>query len=947
MPGKKINTCEDFIKEALTLAYGDRENWTEDGWNDRIKERFETNRNLYNFRIREITEDSILGATDNYFGLIKAMNQLDRIIETESDPVKKTMAMSLRHVAYPKCKTIIENNTLEHIKSFYDEIIRDNKVSKKAADDFKARIDKSNAATSGSAKKAQNGVDPNEMHFNEIPSGEQLVVLTTLIGSFMDNNICLNNDGSVRRENQPMKEILDEVNKCADKLMKNARGDFFSGFSAEDDTEKADLSALKSLYKNLDAEKKAAYATDIAGFNNLASYANMDITPNVDSLALNLDKSPVVTTTAESFVRNHTSDTLTFAEIEWGESNVDYMIEGLYTADELKELKKAGIDPAMGILVDGKPIDFSARNDSMLKSAKLKCEIVSKAIQGSKLDAVKIVPDGNGGYKNGKVVPVKTDLSMKTERRSIWTILKELFGFAFSFKDRVKKANNEKRDYQIDPENARTLSSAKRAVESMQLRDISDDSLRYNNKLDIDFFGDIYKSNGSDEDKQEAIFNGIMKDSYYTSMRNSRVPILSTLGRVPSRVDLAVIYGMTKGHTFEEMIADTAEGKTLRKQVGKEFVDIFKVCSLEEFAKKHELDAKSPETRDVYNTFILEKIEDVEKMLTKDCETFVTLPLDIPDPSNHAEYMSKYYKLSRFLSISKDIDQAFKPLEENRITPTKAVYEKEKTDTKPLSYSENKAKQVFKRTSAVYNHISSMIEPFMKIGFPVSFYTDYLKSDTYIDPKDITESSIDVDMAAVSKSALSYIQKSTKGMNTIADLNNNKELCNNIIAVAFSCKSAVPDKSLDLFNKEANLYIPSENPDFTPIIVEPEKKQITAFDQIIDYSNLYTMSADIAHGFEIALDKYDKIISEDAKNLSLSERVEAIKAAQKAGLDISEEEEKKADSAEKQVDAAEKQADSKERVSFTELTEEKAHVTEKPKNAAHAEKTLDAGSLSK
>lgn len=948
MPGKKINTCEEFIKEALTLGYNSSDNWTEAEWNDQIQERFNSNRNIYNFRIREVTENSILGATDNYFGLIKMMNQLDRIIENETDPVKKTMAMSVRHVAYPKCKTIIENNTLESIKSFYDEIMRDNTVSEKASKDFLARVAISNAATSGSAANALKGVDPNTAHFNELPSGEQLVVLSTLIGSFMDNNSCFNDNGTVRRENQPMKEVLDEVNKCADNLMKNARGDLFSGFNTEDDTEKADLNALKSLYKNLNSEKKATYSADIAGFNNLASYAYMDITPNVDSLALNLDKSPVVTTTAESFIRKHTSNTLSFAEIEWGESNVDYMIEGLYTADELKELKRAGLDPAMGILIDGKPIDFDAnKSHNMLQSAKAKCEIVSKALQGSKIDAAKFVPDGRGGYTSGKIVPVKTDFSMRTERRSIWTILKELFGFVFSVKDRVAKANNAKRDYQIDPEKSKVASVAKRNAESLQLKEISTHALELDNKLDIDFFGDVYPAEGSIDDKQEAILNGIKKDSQYTSADNTDISIINTVGRITSRVNLAIVYGLTKGHTVEEMMAETPAGRTLRKQVGKEFVEEFKVCSLEEFAKKHELDVKSPETRDVYNTFVLEKVQDVEKMCAKSCEALTNLPLEIPDPSNHADFIEKYGKISRQISFAKDIAQSYESLVSNRILPLENDDEEKKTEIKPLSYSEQKSKQVFKRTAALHNYTSSMLEPIVKIGFPINYFSDYVKSAEYADTSLIDGSSFKADMAAVSKSVLTYLKDRTSEMNTIGDLNNNKALCAEIYALGFTCQIGTPDKSEELFVKEANLYIPSEAPDFNPVYVQPQSKQISVFGDTIDYSDLHANAKKIADGFTKGIEKYDAIIGENEAKLSISERIEAIKAAQSAGLDIPEEEEKKADDKEKQAAPAEKQAAPKEKVSFTELAEEKPHITEKPKDAAHAVKTLEAGSLSK
>ena len=50
-----IKTGADFIKEAINVGYGDAANWTIDNWNDQIAERFNSGRELYSFRITDIT----------------------------------------------------------------------------------------------------------------------------------------------------------------------------------------------------------------------------------------------------------------------------------------------------------------------------------------------------------------------------------------------------------------------------------------------------------------------------------------------------------------------------------------------------------------------------------------------------------------------------------------------------------------------------------------------------------------------------------------------------------------------------------------------------------------------------------------------------------------------------------------------------------------------------
>lgn len=921
MPGKRITSGKDFIKEAMEIAYNSRDNWTEAEWNNQIKERFDANRNIYNFRIREVTENSILGATDNYFGLIKMMNQLDRIIENETDPVKKTMAMSVRHVVYPKCEQIIENNTLESIKSFRNEIIQDNDVSAKAIREFDAKIEVSNRATSGSAANALAGVDPNDAHFEDIPSGEQLVVLQTLIGSFMDKNICKDANGQIRRENQSMKDVLGEINRRAFEIMGDAAGMGRSGIRPINDAEKADFNALKEQIKGLSAEDKTAYTNGVANFYGLRSYANMDITPKVNSLTLSLDKNPVVQTTAEAYVEKQKNGTLSFAEMEWGESNLDYMVEGLYTADELKNLKRAGIDPAMGILVDGKPVNFNSRGTpTMLDSAKKKCEIVSSAMQGAKIDVTKFVPDGRGGYTSGNIVPVKTDLSMNTERRSIWTILKQLFGFIVTLKDKITQANKEVRDYQFDPD-AATISTAKKAAEAAQIRAKLNERGDFSTSMDLDFYGDIYPTNDPNVDKHDAITEGISRDRNFTNADTPNNPtgeILKTVGRIPSRVNLAVFYGMSKGHSYEDMTANTPEGRTLRRQVGRDFVEEFKVCKIEEYAQQKNLDPTNDNTIKQYRTFVLGKTQNLETILAKGCEEFVKLPIPKLDPNDHAQFAENLTKLDGITKMAKDVSQSFENLTKNTLAP-----------------SDPTAMRISDRTAAVFTFASSQLEPIIKVGMATDVYTDFIKSDDYINPEGKDIPPFVVDGAAKAKASLTYFKENSEGVNTIDDLNKNKELSLQVLTLGFVSTMPDPSVTKEIAKNEIKYYLPSENAAKKPIVIDPEAKTVDAFGSVFDYSDMYNNVKTTSEEFTMGIDHYTQMLPENQRTLPVSERIAAVKAFQEEVA------------ANKAKVMSEIQVHAKEKMSFSELLGDKTRdVTAKPKEQSH-EKTLEAGGLTK
>ena len=904
-----IKTGADFIREAINVGYGNKDNWTLAQWDAQSSNRYSADRDITGFRITDITENSILGATGNYFGMIKMMNNLDSIIENETDPVKKAMAIAVRHVGFPECEKIIENNTIESIKGFRNEIINDpaNKVSPKAIKEFDARVAISNRAVTGRPNFG-NVFDPNEVRYEDIPSNEQLVLIQTLIGSFMDREVCRKTDGNVRPENQPMRDLLGKINACANDLIGKANGEPGADFKPSDGREKADFEALKKQIKALSPEQKTECLDAVRGFSTLAQYANMDITPKLNNITLTLGKNPIVKTTAESFVEKQTSGNLSFSEIEWGESNLDNMAESLYTADELKRLKNAGYDPAMGILVNGQPTGWEiGQSGSMLDSAKKKCEIVSSAMQGSKIDVMKFVPDGMGGYKAGDTVPVKTDLSMNTEKRSIWTILKQLFGFIMTLKDKVFQANNEVRDYQINPDNSQTFFATRKPMVADQIRKKGDNHEQLRN-LDNDFFADIYPVKDEKFSPTETIALGIKDDTTYSrnGSETSTEPFIRTMSRQPSRVHLAIVYGMTKGHSYEEMTADTPEAKLLRGTIGKEFVEDIKVCNFRDYANANNLDIENADSRKQYNDFILGKFENIEKLYTKSCEELVKLPIIKIDPNDHASFIENTGKLQTITAIAKDISQSYESMTQNKLAP-----------------SDPEVAKAFDRMSAVFNNGSSQLEPTIRLGICNSLYSDFFLKDKL--------TTIEASRAAIGKSALTYFKNNSENINTIDDLNKAGDLTMNILAIGNFATLPFTDIPKTTLTDVANLYLPSEHVETAPVVVDTQDKKIKFFNDFSDYRSIYDLTKTTTLDFTKGIEKYNELLPEDKRALPLSERLDDIKAA---------------------INASEKTADKsaeapKKKIGFSELVNEKNQINEKPKEVAPKEKTPNMGGMKK
>lgn len=918
MPKTKIKSYEDLLKFAVGSTYNaDDAAISKEELDERVQERYKANGETNTYRINDINNGYAWGLSGYCSRIINSMNRLDQAIENETDPVQKAMGMAVRRFAFPELERIIEDDIFDMAKSSRDDIYSNFDVSKDAADKFDKRIEQAEKNISGDRDKLWYA-DINKLHYADIPAAEQLNTLDLLMKAFTDKKAFTNVDG-IREvnQNQPMTDVLEQVNKNAKEILGKMKGEKGANFKPSTEAEKNDFEALKAQYEKMSAAEKASYEDAIAGFTKIENYADMDITPKIKSANLIFDKHPVVDLTAESFVQKQSRNELSPTETEWGETNIDRMVQSLYTDDELDALRKAGIDPAMGILVDGKGVDWQPNTtnstnfheNTVRQNADIKCGIAAKAMEGAQLDVCKFVPDGKGGYKSGPVVPVKTDLSMKTQRRSLWTMLKQLFGFTVTLKDKVKQANDAEREYQVNPDNAKIPAAAKRNAEVIAMRNKFSEQNKLSSAMDLDFFESVYPTDNPKADKHDAISSGIRKDAIFTTFDNNQGEIVKTVGRESSRVNLAILYGMANGHSYDEMTADTPEAKNLRRQTGKAFVEEFKVMSYDEFTKSKNLEAND-ESRKQYNSFVLGKMQNLERICVYGYDAMCKEQMPKLDPSNHAEFTDKFMKMHHLGKMAMDFSQSYEPLARNKIAPTDPA-----------------AARITDRAGAFYDYTSGKLQPFIRLQSALETYAKYMSSTDYVEPSNKFDPRYAAN-AGKSKAMLSYFNSKSGDISKIGDFLDNGELGASICSMGYAVTMDTPGFNDSIGLEHAKYYLPSENPDFSIVGIDDKNKVIYDCGHKQSYGEIYSAISAGMNGFTAKAERYEKMLSAEQKELPFVDRYEAIndKMSQRAA-------EKK---------AIREAAAINEEISFADLFEEKEQPVSMPKNKG-TEKPLSMG----
>ena len=834
-----IESYEEFIKLALESAITDYL-VTEDGepdWNNVIRERFNLNRAAGYVNMRTFNKELAVRSTQAT-EIFETRNRLDEYISLCDDPAKKTMAMAVRKAAEPYFNEILSDELLETCMTQLDAVKNEYFIPDELEQELQAA-----SGLSDLRKQHRNDIDACEL--SNLPTGEKLLLVSRFAKSFLDREAM--NGVDFENASRAEKEFLDEVNKAAKDIVDAAEKGGKNAAAAVRESDARDVEALSSLIGKMNDDEKGKYKNAVSEFKSSRNFAEIDVSIKRDHVNLTLINSPMVEITADEFLEKQKNGTLSEIETEWGEASVDAMVKSLYTDDEYRELVRAGYDPAMGIMVDGKPLEWFGKGDFTQKtSSKLdvrytanqKCSVVGKAMSGAKIDVYKLVPDGVNGYKKGDVKSVKTDLSMKSEKRSIFRWLLEFLGIVPhmpTIMENVNKANEAKREYlntampiektepiYIDPvtvdkkyetEMAKT---AKRDEAATRLKVSLEQQDKKIAKFDKDFFSEVFSVDieaNNETDIEEMLgkeAGGAFGFNDFVSMGKNEEgeeiyqsgSILDVMDRRSSRVNMAILYGMTCGHSYDEMTEDSPEGAARRTVIGRAFVEELSVDDYDRFIHGKEFENEEA-GRKAYINYVYDKREKAERFTLRAVEAIAREPVTRLDPFNHTQFSANYVKQHSIYEMAAELFQCAAPLKEIQIAST--------PETKALT----------NRSTAVFNYMSAKLNPIMGLESCARLYGSYMTSRAFVG---LNESmcSYSINFAAEAKAGLQAVFAATEGCASYADIMYNEKLNNTVTTIA-----AQADICPNMANKDAavklyNYYLPTEYSKTALVTVFPE-----------------------------------------------------------------------------------------------------------------------------
>lgn len=899
---------------------------TQDGpldWNKVIDERFNQNSVVGFINMRTFNKEHLVRSTQ-VTDIFEMQNRLDDYISRCDDPVKKTMAMAVRNAAEPIFNSIIEtdlkNIVWKQVRVFSGDNNKQYGIQVLDEDYYIPDDLTKDINTELSNEFYRKHAANKETDLDELSNDKKLELVSRYVKSFFDREAMEDADFedyavSERDFLNLLKESTNFFTNAALKGDKNA-------VKQMNEREARDFKALSSAVKAMSDDEKRSYKDKVDAFNEGKDYAAIDVSVKRDHLDLTLINSPMIEITADEFLAKQKEGTLSPMEIEWGEASVDAMVKSLYTDDEYRALVRAGYDPAMGIIVDGKPLDWFNKPDFKLNpdpsvpkvrnTASLKCDVVGKALSGSKIDVYKFVPDGINGFKKGEAVSVKTDLSMRYEKRGFFRWLLEFLHIIPSvptIKEIVEKGNKENRDYlktampvektepvYIDPVHkapkpyeSDIAKLAKRDEAATRIIAGVNKEREESQQFDKDFFSDAFGGDNENKYNEKNIdakalnafgfkdYVVLGKDDEGNDKYHSN-SILDTMSRLGSRVNLAILYGMTCGHSFDEMIENSPEGAERRMNVGRAFVEEFSVDDYTKFIGDNGLE-NNDAGKKAYLNYVYDKKEKLEKFTLRGVEAISREPVIRLDPFDHTQFSSNYNKYNRFASVVADFYQSVAPLKRTAVVST--------PETKALT----------DRSAVVFEYMESKIYPILNHCYCARAYGGYMRSKAFVvvdhtaisrqgeekDELDNFYSNIDpytVNLQAEAKAALDIYHLQTRNCNTYADIMFDEEMNISLTTLTGQAKNCAYENKIEPAKRSLEYYLPSENRDISPIVINEPRNEIIshgflksflderfgaeyAYEDSVAAMKRYIDTENVMNNGGLVSEAFDKMVEED------------------------------------------------------------------------------------
>ncbi len=377
--------------------------------------------------------------------------------------------------------------------------------------------------------------------------------------------------------------------------------------------------------------------------------------------------------TVEDFPASIRADKPSRANLEWGASTFDNMLESLYNKDEWKMLAADKKDLLKTVYLDGKPIVdvFQERKHGEEYedyAKRIKSELVARALEGKgKID---VVPYRrvDGAYSFGDPVPVHVKVNIK-EKVSAWKRFLRFFNVKIELKKEkaerlsVEDLNGEERREEIRRDTQRI---AARENTSYHVRQKVEAAQASTNCAQHDFFGHVVPRRRQTmapalearyfDDISKAVrarVNGKIspEDAELIGMSGMKTAaVIQTLDRSETRLSMVRLYALSKGMSMKDVLSTDPELRERKEQIGREFMDLVSIKGSEEFRAENGPDAD-------YKAYFADKSQKVYDMLKDMHHTLAEIPLDYFHGSSPEELAERYEEISFVATASQDLFQ--------------------------------------------------------------------------------------------------------------------------------------------------------------------------------------------------------------------------------------------------------------------------------------------------
>ncbi|MGN0597188.1 MAG: hypothetical protein ACI4J1_07670 [Ruminiclostridium sp.] len=871
----KITTLEQFMNIALGFKFN-TVNW------ESAYENFYKDQPDINSDYRE--------TIDLFADTYDKMERINTFIENEPNAHKKAIAMAVRNVVFSMAEDSVINKLFYDTIAHHDEIVEESDISF----DVQQKL----AEKTTNIEELVNGRPSTKPVYEELNYYDKLRTCHKFMDMLLNSNFNMDSPYP-----DIVQTVFGKVKEEAVKISRAAAKEKGFTYKPADSRDKKAFNSLK------DAAKTDPDFVNRVNGSDFFNGTPLGLNPNVNEVTLNLENTPIVDITAEQFLEKYRAlernelklenamlrpensrpnldelragfePALSAAEIKWAETAVDNMVRSLYTDDQLAEMKQSGIDPLSCIMIDGKPVDPTAvenpetHQQDPLTMAKFKCGIVAKVLNGAKIDLCRFVPENDKpGYKLDKLVPVKTDLSMKTEKVSFWRRIKQLFGFDKSTRNLVEEANTKKRDYIVDPKNSVSMTNAQMNAATLEARQAQAEQDKHVEELDkILFQNNLYDEKTGTYKNIDNLLeygsNKTEKDEKGREIYVDRDSYFRTMGRSSSRVNIAILYGLTRGYTLDQMLY--GKDGVDRGQIGKEFIEEFSLPLYEEYIEKNGYE-QNEESRKKYDDYILAQKDKVEQFYADAADAIMNIdipPIDTDmSKGNIKEKIENLQKFELISHIAGDYVQVFE-----KLNPQKAAVDL--TDPKKAaSYARSEKLEVMatKKMGAV-----------QMFGYPAIQYLTCLRSGALLDPDNYLDggNTTRITIGAKSKACLDTFFKSgafekigdvyDNGIETVALLNTLGSHC----VVGCSTKAAYPGAPVYTAQNIKNIfdYLRAKEPDENLIVIDPADKTFTIDNVKEDINFIYK---DILKSTNAAIKEYNDDLAKTLSDYEFDEKAD-------------------------------------------------------------------------